>query len=90
MEEQKVKMIERVLAIIVEHGKLSIGRVMTMTMFILMVIQWARGQDVPSTMVTVFLVMLGYVMGSKVFTSVSDTVSKISDTRKTVAEAVKK
>jgi hypothetical protein len=80
----------RILSVVVENGGLSIGRTLLMSVFVLAMVQWCRGIEIPSSQVTILMVLFGYVLGSKVVGNVSDTVGKVMETKKALAEAIEK
>jgi len=53
-------------AIIVENGKLSVGRLMLWTTFITMMVFWIAQIDVAESMMTAFLTFVAYNFGKKV------------------------
>jgi hypothetical protein len=57
-------------AIFYENGKLSLGRIMLIIIFITLYIMWIRGyisgsDKVPGSMINVFYSLLGYCFGTK-------------------------
>lgn len=64
-------------SVLIENGKLSIGRLLLISVFALAIVKWSMGTDLPSTMVSVMMALLGYVMGSKLVGNISDTVHTI-------------
>lgn len=64
-------------SVLIENGKLSIGRLLLISVFALAIVKWSMGTDLPSTMVSVMMALLGYVMGSKLVGNISDTVQTI-------------
>lgn len=54
------------LAIITEEGRLSLGRVLAIMCFGLMVWFWFNEPAVPSTLLTVFMSLMGYNASKKV------------------------
>jgi len=65
------------ISVLTEDHKLSIGRLMMLTIFILSSVRWMQGMDVPSTMLTFLMSLLAYVMGTKVVNNVSNTIQKL-------------
>lgn len=70
--------------VLIEGGKLSIGRLMMLSIFILCSIRWMQGVDIPSTMLTFLMSLLAYVMGSKIVGNVSDTIKNLKGVTNTV------
>ena len=80
----------RILAIVIENGKLSIGRTMLLLTFGLAMYKWATGVDIPATHLNILMAILAYVLGSKVVGNVSDTVKQIKDVKNIVVNNVLK
>lgn len=55
-------------------GRLSIGRVLLISIFVLSMIKWSAGLDLPSSMLTCLLALLGYVLGTKVVSNVTGAI----------------
>lgn len=80
--------VSRLLAIVVDGGNLSIGRTLLLSTFILAMVQWCRGIEIPSSQVTILLVLFGYVLGTKVVGNVSDVVGKVMETKKAITTVI--
>lgn len=72
------KVLNFVFGLLIENEKLSIGRVLLITTYILAFCKWSAGLDLPSSMMGILVSLLGYVLGSKVV----DSVKVIMDTMK--------
>lgn len=81
---------ERILSVVMENGGLSIGRTLLMSVFVLAMVQWCRGIEIPSSQITILMVLFGYVLGSKVVGNVSDTVGKVMETKEAIAATMEK
>ena len=77
-----------IVGVLIENGKLSIGRTMLLVTFFFAVGRWSLGLDIPPTHLNVLLAMLAYVLGSKVVGNVSDTVKKINEAKTIVMNTV--
>ena len=66
-----------IVSVLIENGKLSVGRLLLISVFILAVVRWSQGVDIPSTMVTVLMSLLAYIMGGKVVGNVSETIKGV-------------
>ena len=64
------KVIDFLLSALAERkGRLSIGRLLLISVFILAMFKWSAGLDLPSTMTTVLLSLISYIMGTKIVTT---------------------
>lgn len=69
------KVIDFLLSALAERkGRLSIGRLLLISVFVLAMIKWSAGLDLPSTMLTILISLLSYVMGSKVVSTITGTI----------------
>ena len=59
-----------------------------MSVFTLAMVQWIRGIEIPSSQVTILMVLFGYVLGSKVVGNVSDTVGKAMETKAAISRVM--
>lgn len=84
------KFSDRILAIVVENGGLSIGRTLLLIIFALAMVQWCRGIDIPSSQINILMVLFGYVLGSKVVSNISGTVGKVMETKRVISDALNK
>ena len=50
--------------------KFSLGRILLLIVFTVAVIMWVGVMEIPSTMLTVLLVLIGYNLGSKALTAI--------------------
>ena len=82
--ENKATVISRILALVVEKGNLSIGRTMLVSCFIMAMIRWGGGQEIPESMLTILMVMIGYIFGGKVIGGAKDTVENVVSMRNTI------
>jgi hypothetical protein len=82
------QIVKRILSILVENGKLSIGRCMLLTVFFLAIVKWSTGVDIPATMLTFMSALLAYVVSGKLLGGISDTVQKVKGIKDTVTNIV--
>jgi hypothetical protein len=69
------KMIDFLLSALAERkGRLSIGRLLLISIFILAMIKWSAGLDLPSTMLSILISLLSYVMGTKVVSTITGVI----------------
>lgn len=75
-------------AVIIENGELSMGRVMAWVVFFASFWFWLKGQDLPTTMFDILLVLFAYNFGKKFTGPLAQILgSRLSD--KTLAEQKK-
>jgi len=88
----KLKLIlSKVYGIISESdGKLSIGRTLLLALIILASFRWMHGLDIPETMITLILTLVGYIFGGKTISSISDIFGKINETKTAISGVLKK
>ena len=79
------KLFRSITAPLMEGGNVSIGRMMLAACFILAMIKWTKGLDITDTHQTAFMLLCGYVLGSKVLGSAKDIIANVSETKKAVA-----
>lgn len=66
------KIIDFLLSALAERkGRLSIGRLLLISVFILAMFKWAMDLELPSSMLTFLLTMISYIMGSKIVHNLS-------------------
>jgi len=71
------KVLNGIVSIVIENGKLSIGRVLLISMFILAMLKWSQNLDVPTTLQVVLLAVIGYVLGGKIIAGATDTIQNL-------------
>ena len=71
------KVFNGIVSVLIENGKLSIGRLLLISVFILALVRWSQGVDIPTTMVTILMSLLGYVLGSKFIGNATDIIKDI-------------
>ncbi len=86
--EAERTIVNRILAVIVEKGNLSIGRLMLFTCFILAMVRWTMGEEIPESMLTILMVMIGYIFGGKVVGQAKEAVENVSSMRKTIKDSL--
>lgn len=59
------KILKFLLPIIVEGNKLSIGRILLISIFILSMVKWQQNIDIVPSMLKVLIALLVYVLGGK-------------------------
>jgi len=84
--EQQSNAALKLLAPILEDGKPSVGRLMLVSTFGLAISMWAMSKEIPQTMLTILITLIGYVVSSKVVGSVKDVANKVKDTKEIVAK----
>jgi hypothetical protein len=67
-----------------EGGNLSIGRVMLLACFILAMVKWVKGIEIPDSQITILMTLIGYVLGTKVITGAKEIFASIKDTKNTI------
>jgi transcription elongation factor GreA-like protein len=73
-----------------DQGKLSIGRVLLLSVFIMAMIKWSTGQSIDDSALTVLLSLLGYVLSGKILESVSEKVGSIKEIKENVKELMER
>jgi hypothetical protein len=56
--------------------KFSLGRFLLIILFVGAMFSWMSGTDIPQTMMTLLLTMVGYTFGTKALTSIEKLVNK--------------
>lgn len=83
------KVLDFFLSVLAERkGRLSIGRLLLISIFVLAMIKWAEGIDLLPSMLTIMLALLGYVMGTKVVGNVTGVIQKNGDTNVSTSVSV--
>jgi len=59
----------------VKEPKISLGRVILIISFILSVTMWRHDKEIPQTLLTVLMLAMGYVLGSKIVDSGKDWIA---------------
>jgi hypothetical protein len=73
-----------------DQGKLSIGRVLLLSVFMLSMVRWSIGQSIDNSCLTVLLSLLGYVLSGKILESVSEKVGSIKEIKENVKELMER
>jgi FtsH-binding integral membrane protein len=77
-----------ILAVLIENGKLSIGRLMTMVTFGIAVMMWVQGTEIPTTQLNILLALIGYVLGSKIVGNAASTIKQVKDVKNIIVNNV--
>lgn len=88
-ETKEENAIKKLLSPMLEDGKPSVGRIMLISTFILAMIVWIKGDEIPQTMLTVLLGLIAYIVGSKALGTTKEVMKKFSDTKTIVAKMKK-
>ena len=78
------EILAKIIAPATESGNLSVGRVMLIACFILAMVKWVKGIDIPDTQLTILMTLLGYVLGTKVLTGVREIVGSVKEAKKAI------
>jgi len=76
------EILARLVAPATEQGNLSVGRVLLISCFLVAMIKWIKGVDIPETQVTILVLLLGYVLGTKVISGAKEIFASIKDAKK--------
>lgn len=79
------RLFRSIMAPLLEGGNVSIGRMMLSACFILAMVKWGKGLDIADTHQTAFMILCGYVLGTKVLGSAKDIIANVSETKRAVA-----
>lgn len=71
------KVFKWIVSVLIENGKLSIGRLLLISMFILAMFKWSQNLDIPSTLQVILLAVIGYVLGGKIITGATETIQNL-------------
>lgn len=69
-------------------GKLSIGRLLLISCFVLAVYKWVSDIDITSSHLTILVALLGYVLSGKVLDNVKENLARLSEIKKTAQEII--
>jgi len=70
-----------------EQGRLSVGRLILVTVFICSIILWCRGTSLPDQMFNFLLVMIGYVVTNNMQDSIKEAMEKVKSIKDIVNQA---
>jgi len=88
--EEQSKIALKLLSPVLEDGKPSVGRIMLISTFGLAISMWAVGKEIPQTMLTILITLIGYVISSKAVGTIKDVANKVKDTKEIVAKIKRK
>lgn len=82
------KVFNGIVSVLIENGKLSIGRLLLISMFVLSMFQWSQNLDIPSTLQVVLLAVIGYVLGGKIIAGATDTIQNLKNSATNVVNQI--
>lgn len=73
-----------------EQGRLSVGRIITLTVFTISLIMWGQQKEIPDQMFNFLLVMIGYVVTNNVQDNIKDVLTKVKQVKDLAGQIIGK